>query len=109
MMRSSRERLIVVPETRPAFLNHIKLRLDEERRRWVILAPERVFEPDETAVAVLKLCDGVLSVSDIAEALARDFKAPASQILADVTQLLQELADKGLIRAARGRLGAIAI
>ena len=37
---------------------HIKLRRDEARDRWTILAPERVFRPTPIAVAVLQLCDG---------------------------------------------------
>ena len=41
---------------------HIKLRHDAARDRWIILAPERVFEPDAIAVAVLELCDGVRTV-----------------------------------------------
>ena len=37
-----------------------------------MLAPERVFEPDEIAVEVFKLCDGKRTVDDIAEVLAKE-------------------------------------
>jgi pyrroloquinoline quinone biosynthesis protein D len=80
----------------PAYL---KLRNDAGRGRWVLLAPERILTPDETAVAVLKLCDGKRSVEDITEALAKDYAAPVDVIRKDVLELLQGLADKGYIKA----------
>ena len=80
----------------PAYL---KLRHDAGRGRWVLLAPERILTPDETAVAVLKLCDGKRSVEEITEALAKDYAAPVDVIRKDVLELLQGLADKGYIKA----------
>jgi len=80
----------------PAYL---KLRHDAGRGRWVLLAPERILMPDETAVAVLKLCDGKRSVEEITEALAKDYAAPVDVIRKDVLELLQGLADKGYIKA----------
>ena len=55
-------RLIVGGETRPFLPAYLKLRHDAGRGRWVLLAPERILTPDETAVAVLKLCDGKITV-----------------------------------------------
>ncbi len=93
-------RTIISPASKPALPRHIKLRHDAARGRWLILAPERVFDPDEIAVAVLKLCDGQRSVSDISEQLARDYNAPASEILGDVVTMLQDLSDRGVVKAA---------
>src|SRR6266480_4651739 len=56
--------------SRPVLPRHAKLKFDETRQVWVILAPERVLAPDEIAVEVLKLCDGVRSVADLIEELA---------------------------------------
>jgi len=92
-------RLIVAPESRLKMPRHIKLRHDEGRNKWLILAPERVFEPDDISVEVLKLCDGERTVSDIAEKLAADYQAPADVILTDITAMLQELADKGVLKS----------
>jgi pyrroloquinoline quinone biosynthesis protein D len=92
-------RVIVDGATRPELPRHIKLRHDPGRGRWIILAPERVFNPDETAVAVLKLCDGQRSVSEIAEALSREYQAPLEEITTDITAMLQDLADKGVVKA----------
>lgn len=91
-------RLIVDRETRPYLPPYLKLRHDAGRDRWVLLAPERILTPDQTAVAVLKLCDGKRSVEEIASALAKEYSAPADVIQADVLELLQGLADKGYVK-----------
>ena len=80
---------------------HTKLKFDETRQVWVILAPERVLAPDEIAVEVLKLCDGVSRVADIADQLAAKYAAPREAILSDVIAMLQDLADKGFLTEAR--------
>ncbi|MGD9783795.1 MAG: pyrroloquinoline quinone biosynthesis peptide chaperone PqqD [Hyphomicrobiaceae bacterium] len=90
-------RLVINETTRPKLPRHIKLRHDAGRNAWVILAPERVFKPDETAVEVLKLCDGNRTVGDLATHLAEAFAAPRDVILADITAMLQDLADKGVV------------
>src|SRR5258708_38295041 len=59
-MTAPRSRNISVSEaSRPLLPRHARLKFDETRRRWVILAPERVLVPDEIAVEVLQLCNGV--------------------------------------------------
>ena len=95
-----RTREIITAESRPTLPRHIKLRHDAGRGRWILLAPERVFEPDETAASILQLCDGTHSVADIVAQLAKDYQAPAEQIRGDVIEILQELADKGALTTA---------
>jgi pyrroloquinoline quinone biosynthesis protein D len=58
-----------------------------------------VFTPDAIAVAVLRLCDGSRSVDAIAGELAQTYNAPKERILADISALLQDLADKGVVTA----------
>lgn len=93
------QRVMITPESKPALPRHIKLRHDAGRGRWVILAPERVFNPDDTAVSVLKLCDGVRDVRAITAELAVEYNAPADQILGDIVEMLQDLSDKGVVKA----------
>lgn len=81
----------------PRLPRHVKLRHDKVRDRWVILAPERVLVPEETAVAVLTRVDGTRSVAAIAEDLARTYNAPVELILGDSVALLQDLANKGFL------------
>jgi pyrroloquinoline quinone biosynthesis protein D len=96
---TSRERLLLTPASQPQLARHAKLRMDNTRKRWVLLAPERLLTPSETAVAVLNLCDGTRSIDGIATKLAAEFNAPAAAILNDVLPLLQDLADKGYVTA----------
>lgn len=92
-------RTIVTASSCPALPKHVRLRMDEQRGRWVILAPERVLMPDEIAVEILQRCDGATTVDDIAAALAQDYSAPQDEIRADVIGVLQDLADKGFLTA----------
>jgi pyrroloquinoline quinone biosynthesis protein D len=87
--------------SRPVLPRHTKLKFDETRQVWVILAPERVLAPDDIAVEVLKLCDGVSSVAKIVDQLAEKYVAPREAIAADVIVMLQDLADKGFLTEAR--------
>jgi pyrroloquinoline quinone biosynthesis protein D len=91
-------RLVVDRQTRPHLPPYLKLRHDAGRGRWILLAPERVLTPDQTAVAVLQLCDGQRTVEEISEALAKEYAAPVDVIAKDVVELLQGLADKGYVK-----------
>lgn len=93
-------RLIVDADTKLTMPRHVKLRHDPGRGRWIILAPERVFNPDEIAVVVLQRLDGQRSVSDIAEGLSQEYEAPLEVVTNDIIAMLQDLTDKGvLVRA----------
>ena len=95
-------RNISVSETSRTILpRHAKLKYDETRQVWVILAPERVLAPDDIAVEILQLCDGIRSVSDMTDLLAEKYAAERETISADVVAMLQDLADKGFLTEAR--------
>jgi pyrroloquinoline quinone biosynthesis protein D len=95
-------RNITVSETsRPKLPRHARLKFDETRQVWVILAPERVLAPDEIAVEVLQLCDGVRSVAEMVDQLSAKYAAPRKAIATDVIGMLQDLADKGFLTEAR--------
>jgi len=99
---ATRSRNIRVSEaSRPVLPRHAKLKFDETRQVWVILAPERVLAPDEIAVEVLQLCDGARSVADMVDLLAVKYAAEREAILTDVIAMLQDLADKGFLTEAR--------
>ncbi len=94
-------RIRVNGDTRPQLPRHARLRFDGTRQAWVLLVPERVLAPDDIAVDILKLCDGARRVDDIVDTLAAKYAAPRATIDADVVALLQDLADKGFVVAAR--------
>jgi pyrroloquinoline quinone biosynthesis protein D len=91
------EALRVDRETVPRLKPGVRLQFNEARQQWIVQAPERVLMPDEIAVAVLKRCDGVATVAAIGEALAREYDAPPEVVTGDVVEMLQDLADKGVI------------
>jgi pyrroloquinoline quinone biosynthesis protein D len=101
-MAAARSRNISVSETsRPVLPRHAKLKFDDTRKVWVILAPERVLAPDDISVEVLQLCDGVRTVADMVDLLAEKYAAPREAIATDVIAMLQDLADKGFLTEAR--------
>jgi pyrroloquinoline quinone biosynthesis protein D len=85
----------------PRFGAGVRFRYDEVRQAWVVLAPERLFLPDEQAVEILKLIDGTRSLGGIVDHLAERFNAPHEVIAADVSAMLRDLADKGVLRFER--------
>jgi pyrroloquinoline quinone biosynthesis protein D len=99
-MAASRN-ISVSEASRPVLPRHAKLKFDQTRQRWVILAPERVLAPDEIAVEILQLCDGARSVEQMIDQLAAKYAAERAAIGADVIAMLQDLADKGFLTEAR--------
>lgn len=82
----------------PVFAAGVKFRFDAVREAWVVLAPERLFLPDEQAVEILKLVDATRSLGAIIDDLAARYAAPRALIAGDVETMLQDLADKGVLR-----------
>ncbi|GLS42435.1 pyrroloquinoline-quinone synthase PqqC [Methylobacterium brachythecii] len=81
----------------PRLPRGVRLRFDEVRSNHVLLAPERTFDLDDNAVAVLKLVDGKRSVGDIAGELATIYAADRSLIEADIGVMLADLAQKRVL------------
>jgi pyrroloquinoline quinone biosynthesis protein D len=98
---AERRNISVSEASRPVLPRHARLKFDEVRQRWVILAPERVLAPDEIAVEILQLCDGARSVEQMIDQLAAKYAAERAAIGADVIAMLQDLADKGFLTEAR--------
>mgnify|MGYP001426900142 CR=1 FL=1 len=82
----------------PRLPRHAKLRFDEARKKWIINAPERVFELDEIAAEVMQLVDGKSSIISIVDVLVKKFEGASKDIVKkDVLSMLQPLAEKGFI------------
>ena len=92
------ELLTLNEEHIPKLPRHAKLRFDEARKKWIINAPERVFELDEIASEIIQLVNGESSISVIIDALCDKFEgAPREVISKDTLSMLQSLADKGFV------------
>jgi pyrroloquinoline quinone biosynthesis protein D len=82
---------------RPRLPRGVKLRHDAVRQRWTLLAPERIFEVDGTAAAVLQLCDGERDLAAIVAELAARYDAPLAVIERDVIAMLGDLKAKRVL------------
>jgi pyrroloquinoline quinone biosynthesis protein D len=83
----------------PNFAPGVRLHHDKARERWVVMAPERMFVPDETALEVLRMVDGARDLDAIIDALAAKFDAPREVIAGDVRAMIEDLVARGALRA----------
>ncbi len=81
----------------PRLPRGVRLRFDPVRTAHVLLAPERAFDLDETAVAVLNLVDGQRTVAAIVDQLAATFEADRREIEGDVLEMLTDLVAKRVV------------
>lgn len=81
----------------PRLPRGVRLRYDRARDRWVLLAPERIFELDEIGVEILKRCDGRTSAWELSDALALAFAAEPDEVRADVEAFLADFSDKRVL------------
>ena len=91
--------MTIVAESRPRLPRGVRLKRDEARGRWTLLAPERIFEIDDIAAAVIGLCDGERDLSAIVDELAIRYNAPKEMIQKDVVAMLADLQSKRVLDA----------
>nr|WP_174512994.1 pyrroloquinoline quinone biosynthesis peptide chaperone PqqD [Methylocella tundrae] len=75
----------------------VRLKQDETRGEWLLLAPERVVKVDAIAVAILQRVDGETTIETIVDDLAAAYAADRARIDADVRALLNGLAAKRMV------------
>ena len=83
----------------PRLPRGVRLRNDAVRNRWVLLAPERIFEVDDIGVEILKRCDG-RSLDQLLADLAAAFSATPDDIRKDVESFLNDFAQKRVLDLA---------
>ena len=83
----------------PRLPRGVRLHFDKVRDAHVLLAPERAFNVDANAVAVLELMDGRRSIADIAADLAMRFNAESGTVQRDVARMINDLIDKRVVEA----------
>jgi pyrroloquinoline quinone biosynthesis protein D len=81
----------------PRLPRGVRLRYDEARTTWMLLAPERAFRIDETAVEILKRCDGATAVDAIVAALAQQYNEEPAVIASDVNAMISSLVAKRVL------------
>ena len=85
------------PESVPRLPRGVRLRHDETRGQWTLLAPERVLQLDVIAAEVLKRCTGDVSFAQIVDDLATTFATDRARIESDVGAMLAGLVDKKVL------------
>lgn len=85
------------PAGKPTLPRGVRLKHDETRGGWVLLAPERLLKLDAVAVEVLKRCTGEATISAIVDDLAAAFDAPRERVAGDVEAMLAGLVAKRLV------------
>ncbi len=90
--------MTVGEETVPRFKRGVRFRFDEVRQAWILLAPEKLFMPDEIGVEILKLIDGSRPIAAIVDDLAARFNAPRDEIATDVVAVLDDLSLRGAVQ-----------
>ena len=93
MMRTSDQDIV----WKPHLARGVRLKYDEIRGEWLLLAPERVIKADAIAVEILKRCDGTATFAAIVDDLAAQFSADRARVETDVRALLEELAAKRMV------------
>ena len=86
----------IAPDAAPRLPRGVRLKHDKVRGRWVLLAPERIFEVDETGVEILKRCDG-RRYDALLAGLAAAFAIPVEDISGDVDAFLADFANKRVV------------
>ena len=84
----------------PRLPRGVRLHFDQVRNAYVLLAPERAFNIDGQAVAVLQLVDGQRTIEAIADDLATKYSADVTLIARDVTAMIGDLVAKRVVEAA---------
>lgn len=85
------------PDSKPRLPRGVRLKHDETRGEWLLLAPERVIKANPIAVAVIEKCDGKRTLNEIVDELALAYKADRAVIERDVTKLVGDLATKRMV------------
>lgn len=87
----------VTEEAVPKLPHGVRLKEDKVRGRWVLLAPERVIEPDDIAVEIIKRCDGSATLGAVIDDLAKAFEADRATVANDVKTVVAFLSERRMI------------
>jgi pyrroloquinoline quinone biosynthesis protein D len=87
------------PTSRPRLAPHVRLAYDQARQRHVLLTPETVTLLNGTGAAILELCDGERTVTEILAELHGRYARVADE---EVRLFLSGLLDKRCVEVSHG-------
>ena len=87
---------LLTADSTPRLWRLARLEYDPVRQRPVLLYPEGAVLLNDTGAAILELCNGTRTVSQIVSILTERYQA---DVAADVTEYLTGMAERELVRA----------
>jgi pyrroloquinoline quinone biosynthesis protein D len=84
-------------DSRPHLLRGVKLKNDQVRKTWVLLAPERFLRLNSISVDILRRCDGQAALGSIVDELATTYAADRAMVERDVRVLVGSLIEKRMM------------
>jgi pyrroloquinoline quinone biosynthesis protein D len=95
-MTTAPDSRLLTPDSLPQLGRMARLQFDAVRQRPVLLYPEGAVLLNDTGAAILELCDGSNTVSQIVKILSERYQA---DVTTDVADYLTLMAERELIRA----------
>ncbi|MFC6672971.1 hypothetical protein [Marinobacterium aestuariivivens] len=86
----------------PSLAPGIRLYFDDQPRRWVIKAPQQVVFLDPLSLEVLRACDGVRNLAQIAVRMESCAEVPRRDWLDVVCDIVRHFEGRGMLRCLPG-------
>jgi pyrroloquinoline quinone biosynthesis protein D len=88
----------IATDARPRLARGVRLRLDHVTGKTLLLRPEQGFELQGSALEIVKLCTGALTIDGMIDRLSEAHaEVPRAEIADDVHRLLDDLGRRGVI------------
>ena len=87
----------ISPASRPRLANKARLKWDRHADKHMLLYPEHGLMLNDSAAAILQLCDGQATVAQIAQTLAEKSGGAREKVEADVLAFVTTMSARGLI------------
>jgi pyrroloquinoline quinone biosynthesis protein D len=84
---------------RPRLASRARLKFDPIAKQEMLLFPEAALALNETGAAIVRLCDGLHSVKEIADQLSKQFESSDRDALTrEVVDFLDTIRARGLLQ-----------
>lgn len=84
------------PNSKPSLARKARLRHEEVRKADLLLLPERVVKLNPTGAAILRMCDGQRTVSEISQQLETQYGQTGLE--KDIVDFLRKVSRQGWIK-----------
>ena len=87
----------IAPDARPRISARARVQTDKVTGKPVLLYPEGVLVLNPTGHAIVALCTGESTLSEIVRKLGERYQTPEQKILPEVTEYLNRLRERNLL------------